>query len=349
MTANNSPRPRTTLADVAKLARVDKSVVSRLINDDSRLVIKEETRLRVIAAIRELNYHTNAAARSLRTSQSGTYGLLIPDFANPIYAEIIKGAEQAAIEHGSLLLTGTAFVDRPGRYVEMLASGRVEGLILATDRLDPDTVAALIATGQPVVSVNQRVRGIARAVVADDERAGRLAVEHLLELGHERIAHLRGPVGSDTAERRLDGYQTALRAAGIEPDPELVVGGDYTSEAGAAAMHELLAVRPRPTAVLVANVASSVGAFTAARAEGVRIPEGLSVVAIHDIPLAANLWPPLTTVRMPLAEMGRAGVLALVDPESTAGIVVVRKPTELVVRESTGPAARTRRRSTASG
>jgi DNA-binding LacI/PurR family transcriptional regulator len=329
-------RPRVTLADVARLARVDPSVVSRVINSDGRLVIKHETRERVLAAIRELNYHPNAAARSLRTAQSGAFGLLIPDFANPIYAEIIKGAEEAAGDLSSLLLTATARLDRAERYVEMLVSGRVDGLLLAAGNLERSTIAAIAASGRPVVSVNQRISGISRAILADDERASRLAVDHLRELGHVSIAHLRGPVGSDTAKRRLSGYRRAMRLASLEPGP--VVGQGYTVDTGAAAMRELLDLDERPTAVVVANVAAAVGALSAAVHAGLRLPDDLSVVAIHDIPLADNLVPALTTVRMPLAQMGAAGVAALVDStRADEGVVVVRNPTELIVRESTAP------------
>jgi DNA-binding LacI/PurR family transcriptional regulator len=331
-----SPK-RVTLTDVAKLARVDKSVVSRVINDDDRLVIKPQTRDRVLAAIEELRYHPNAAARSLRTAQSGTYGLLIPDFANPIYAEIIKGAEQAAAARDAVLLTGTIIEDHPERYVRMLASGRVEGLLLASDKLPAEAVEALRNTGRPIVSVNQRVPGVERMILADDERASALVVRHLTDLGHERIAHIRGPRNSDTARRRLNGYRGALRAAGLTPDPALVAGDDYTSEAGANAMRELLALPERPTAVLVANVAAAVGALTAARQLGVRVPEDVSVATIHDIPLVANLAPALTTVRMPLAEMGRQGMLALFGEDPGSGRTVVRAETELIVRESTSP------------
>jgi DNA-binding LacI/PurR family transcriptional regulator len=327
------PGARVTLVDVARVARVDPSVVSRVINRDARLVIKDETRERVLTAIRELNYHPNAAARSLRTAQSGAFGLLIPDFANPIYAEIIKGAEQAANEEEALLLVGTADPSRPDRYAEMLASGRVEGLLLAAE-LPTEAIAAITAAGRPVVSVNQRIEGVDRAILADDERAARIAVTHLIELGHTSIAHIRGPVGSSTAGRRLQGYRGALRNAGLAVGP--IVGSGYRSEHGSAAMTELLALEPRPTAVLVANVAAAVAALAVARHASVRVPEDLSVVAIHDIPLAANLSPALTTVRMPLAEMGRTGLLAVAE-DGASGITVVAEPTELIVRESTGP------------
>lgn len=333
--AAHPARPRVRLADVAKLARVDPSVVSRVINGDGRLVIKEETRERVLAAIRELNYHPNAAARSLRTAQSNAFGLLIPDFANPIYAEIIKGAEEAVGDSGSLLLTATARADRAQRYVEMLVSGRVDGLLLAAGNLDSTVIAAMVASGRPVVSVNQRIRGIPRAILADDEGASRLAVDHLHALGHTRIGHIRGPASSDTAKRRLSGYRRAMKAAGLEAGP--VVGQGYTVDAGGAAMRELLDLDVRPTAVVVANIAAAVGALSAAVHAGLRLPRDMSVVAIHDIPLAENLVPALTTVRMPLPQMGAAGVRALLDgsEDDHHAVQVVRADTELIVREST--------------
>lgn len=341
-------RTRVTLADVARLARVDPSVVSRVINSDDRLVIKTATRERVLAAIHELNYHPNAAARSLRTAQSGAFGLLIPDFANPIYAEIIKGAEAAAAEAGAVLLTATADPARPQRYVEMLVSGRVEGLLLAASDLDRDVVAAMVSSGRPLVSINQRVPGIERAILADDERASRLVVEHLRELGHTHIAHIRGPATSDTAKRRLAGYRRAMRNGGLEAGP--VLGDGYTTAAGAAAMRELLALRPRPTAVLVANVAAALGALSAAAQAGTDLPGELSVAAIHDIPLADHLVPALTTVRMPLAQIGGAGVRALIGEDGAgSGTAVVRTPTELIVRESTGPPRRRSARRTSRG
>jgi LacI family transcriptional regulator len=318
---------------VARLARVDPSVVSRVINSDDRLVIKEETRARVIDAIRELRYHPNAAARSLRTSQSGTFGLLIPDFTNPIYAEIITGAERAATERDALLLVGSAVENRPERYVEMLASGRVDGLLLATDTLQPETIDAMARTGRPLVAVNQRIKGVKRTILADDEGASRIAVRHLFDLGHRRIGHLRGPEHSDTARRRLAGFRKAMVACGIAESDSLVFAGGYTPESGVSGVAEMLTVKQRPTALVIANIAAAVGAMSAFREAGLRVPEDISLIAIHDIALAAHLAPALTTVSMPLAEMGAAGVAAL-SGDGSEGTSVVKKPTELIERRS---------------
>lgn len=335
--------PRATIADVARLARVDPSVVSRVINSDERLVIKQETRARVLDAIRELRYHPNAAARSLRTSQSGTFGLLIPDFTNPIYAEIITGAERAATELDALLLVGSAIEHRPERYVEMLASGRVDGLLLATDMLHSQTIEAMARTGRPLVSVNQRIKGVKRTILADDEGASRRAVRYLYDLGHRRIAHLRGPETSDTAKRRLAGYKKALVSCGIPEGDAVVLGGGYTTESGVSGIVEFLSLRSRPTAIVIANIAAAIGAMSALRDAGVQVPGDVSLIAIHDIALAEHLAPPLTTVSMPLTEMGAAGVAALSGDDSE-GTTVVKKPTELIARRSTA-APRTRSRS----
>lgn len=334
--ATDGVTPRATIADVARLARVDPSVVSRVINSDDRLVIKKETRARVLAAIDELRYHPNAAARSLRTSQSGTFGLLIPDFTNPIYAEIITGAERAATERDALLLVGSAIETRPERYVEMLASGRVDGLLLATDMMQAETIEAMARTNRPLVAVNQRIKGVKRTILADDEGASRIAVRHLYDLGHRRIAHLRGPDSSDTARRRLAGYHKALLACGIAKADAVVLPAGYTPESGVAGVAELLALKQRPTALVIANIAAAVGAMSALRGAGIRVPEDISVIAIHDIALAAHLAPALTTVSMPLTELGAAGVAALSGDESV-GTTVVKKPTELIERRSTAP------------
>jgi DNA-binding LacI/PurR family transcriptional regulator len=336
-----SSRRRVTLIDVARLASVDPSVVSRVINADDRLVIKDETRRRVLDAIDTLNYHPNAAARSLRTAQSDTFGLLIPDFANPVYAEIIKGAEQAATAHGALLLTGTALEDRPDRYVELVASGRVEGLLLASDRLNAEAVAAVVRSSKPVVSVNQRIPGVHFTILADDGGAAALAVEHLRGLGHTAIGHIRGPAGSDTARRRLTGYRKAMKRAGLTVDPADVVESDYTAEGGFEAMNRLISGRRRVTAVVVANVAAAIGALAAAHARSIDVPTDMSLVAIHDNPLAEYLTPPLTTVRLPLAELGEAGVRTLIQGRAAKpGLTVITARTELILRGSTASAAR---------
>ncbi|PSL08221.1 LacI family transcriptional regulator [Haloactinopolyspora alba] len=338
MSAGSEGR-RTTLADVAARAGVDRSVISRVLSGDSRLLIRDETRQRVLDAVRELGYRPNAAARTLRTQRTGTLGLLIPDYANPVYAEIIKGAETVAAERDCVLLTGSADADRGlGSYLDLLGQGRVDGLLLAGEMASKEALDGLTADGLPWLLVNRTMRGEARHVVLDDERAAGLAVRHLVELGHTEIAHLAGPSSSNTAQRRARGYRAALREHGLEVPSSLTARTDYSADGGYRAMFQLLDAQTRPTAVFVANLASAIGALHALRTQGVDAPGAMSVIAVHDLPLVEHISPALTTVRMPLRELGRRGVELLSDlgPNDTVKEVVTG-PMDVVVRESTAP------------
>ncbi|TYB70288.1 LacI family transcriptional regulator [Nonomuraea sp. PA05] len=332
-------RSRVTLADVAAMARVDRAVVSRVVNKDPTLNIRQETRERVLAAIDELGYRPNVAARSLRTSRAHMFGLFIPDFANPVYAEIIKGAEAEAAAQGYVLVTGSATGAGLGEYMDRIGQGRIDGLLLAGTGDDTSLTQQLDQAAIPWLMLNNRSRGVKRYVILDDQRAAALAVEHLVRLGHRRIAHLAGPSRADTAARRSAGYSAAMRDAGLPEGP--IVAADYTPAGGAAAMARLLAGQDPPTAVFVANVASAIGAMEGARAAGLEIPREVSIVAVHDLDLASYLHPALTTVRMPLAELGRRGVTLLgsLKPDDTVAEVLAG-PIELIQRRSTAPPGR---------
>jgi len=328
------------LADVAVAAGVDVSAVSRILNNDPVLSVRPETRERVLAIARDLGYRPNAAARSLRTARAGTLGLFLPDFNNPVYAQVITGAEAAASERGSVLVTASSNV--VGRdastYVDLLGSGRVDGLLLAGDALGASTQQTLDSLGLPYLWVNRRVSGARRWVILDDGGAARMAVEHLAGLGHTRIAHLAGPASADTSRRRREGYTAAMEAAGLAHEPELICSADYTPQGGAVALLTLMAAADPPTGIVVANVASAIGALSSARRHGVRVPRDLSIVAIHDSTLADFLDPPLTTIRMPLVELGRRAVEILLTAEPDAVVdEVLAGDIELVVRDSTAP------------
>lgn len=341
MTAD-ARRKRITLDDVAAHANVDRSVVSRVMTNDPRLNVRESTRQRVLDSIEALNYRPNAMARSLRTARAGAFGLLIPDFSNPVYASIIKGAEAAAADRDCLLLTGSAEAQPDGelsdRYLELVGSGRVDGLLLAGGGPISEITQRVGGLRLPWLMLNRATPGATRYVVLDDERAATLAVEHLVDLGHRRIAHLAGPAGADTAQRRESGYRAALTAANLNGQRALVVRGDYTNRGGAIAMEKLLARKQPPTAVFVANVAAAIGAVWAARRAGFVIPDQLSVVAVHDLPLAEYMQPALTTVRMPLEQLGRRGLeLIASEPASALITEVLTEPIELISRGSTAP------------
>lgn len=336
------PRRRVTLVDVAKAAGVDKAVVSRVVNDDPTLVIRPDTRDRVKAAIDDLGYRPNLAARSLRTARARSLGLVIPDFSNPVYAEIITGAETEAIKRGYVLMAGSSASvgGSSQRYLDLLGEGRVDALLVAGGSMTAGDQEWLQKQGLPWLMLNNRSRsrGVARYVVLEDAKAARLAVGHLLGLGHTRIAHVAGPARADTATRRKQGYLQQMRAAGLDVPPSLIASGDYTPAGGRQAVDQLLAAASPPTAVFVANVASAIGVLDGLRESGLSVPDDVSVVAVHDLPLAAHLSPPLTTVSMPLRRLGARGVELLLSTEATD--VVKEKLSdhiELVVRESTAP------------
>lgn len=336
--AAETPRRRVTLADVSARAGVDRSIVSRVMNDDKTLSIRGATRDRVLEAVRHLGYRPNAAARSLRTARTGTLGLFLPDFTNPVYAEIIAGAETAAASRGYVLVTGSSTLAgvNPRTYLNLLGEGRVDGLLLAGATLSPDVQKTLTELGLPYLLLNRRLKGSRRYVVLDDQRAARMAVDHLLGLGHTRIAYLAGPPGADTSRRRRAGYLAALKAGGIDPEPELTANGDYTAAGGVTGMTALLAQGRRPTAVVAANYTSALGAIRAVRDSGMSVPEDISIVTIHDSPMANYLVPPLTTVRMPLELLGSRSVELLISREAHEDVQeVLSGPMDLIVREST--------------
>jgi LacI family transcriptional regulator len=328
---------------VATVAGVDRSVVSRVINRDPGLKIRPETQQRILAAVRDMGYVANTAARSLRTAESRTMGLVIPDYSNPVYGEIIRGAEAAAREADQLLLTGS--VDQANDHVEdffqVVGHGRVDRLLIAGIRLSRATIARLEESKVPWLLMNSQQPGVPWTVALDDRRAAALAVTHLHGLGHRRIAHLRGPARSDTARRREDGYRLAMAAQEIEVDPALVRPAGYSAPEGRQAMQVLLESGVEVTAIFAGNLSSALGAIHEAERQGVNVPKDLSVVGIHDLELADYLLPPLTTVRMPLFELGHRGAELLLTHDGGNRVSeVIREPLELVARGSTAKCAR---------
>lgn len=327
---------RTTLADVAARAGVDRALVSRVVNADPTLRIREETRARIVAAVAELDYRASPTARSLRTSRSSTLGLVIPDFANPVWAAIVGAVERAADEAGLTLLTASAD-STPGRirrFLDLLDAHSLDAVLVAAPLADANPSVDL--AGRRVLLLNQQVAG-GRSVVFDDAGAVELAVTHLVELGHHRIAHLAGPPRLDAPVRRAAAFQAAMEARGL--DPSAVLAGEMSTNDGAARTASLLDRPNPPTALVVANVASAAGALRAARAAGSSVPDDLSVVCIHDLPVCEELTPALTAVRLPLAELGARAVQEILQPGETES-VVVGGPTSVIVRDSTSPAAR---------
>jgi LacI family transcriptional regulator, galactose operon repressor len=322
------------LRDVAAAAGVDASVVSRVLSGDSRLSIRQETRQRVLEAAARLDYRPNTAARTLKTARTMAIGMIVPDLANVNYATIAYGAEEAAATAGYVLLVahGSASDRLPDLH------GRIDGLLIGMATSETPRHGEF-GGGVPALLVNRREPCGVASVTVDDEAGATLATRHLLSLGHRRIAHVAGPQNADTARRRLRGYISALADAGLEDRPECIAETTFDEAGGHVAATRLLRLEPRPTALFVANVRAAIGALAAARRLGLRVPHDLSVVGFHDAPFAPYLDPALTTVRMPLEEMGRhAGdsLLALLGGQPVEDVMVATPP-ELVVRASSAP------------
>ncbi len=325
------PGSRVRMQDVAAAARVDTSVVSRVLSGDATLNVRPETRRRVLDAVRELGYRPNATARALKTARTMAIGMLLPDLTNPVYAEIARGAEERASAAGYVLLmaTGAAATRRA------ILEDRVDGLLYAIATTE-NLADVLPAATLPSLLVNRREPGAGPSVVVDDEAGVATAVRHLIDLGHTRIAHIGGPRAVDTARRRLSGYLGVMRERGLPTPPELVVEARFDELGGATAASRLLRLQPRPTALVAGNVTAAIGALAAVRDAGLGVPADISVIGFHDVPLAPYLSPPLTTVRMPLAELGSQAVdslLAMIDGQAVDDVVVAAAP-ELVLRGS---------------
>lgn len=337
--AGNARARRAKISDVARAAGVSPAIVSRLLRGDETLRVRTETRERVLAVAAEMHYTPNEVARALRRSEVGIIGMAVHDTSNPVYSEILAGAQAEASESGfALLLADADELARNDRTFEQLVHGnRIDGLLLQRGEGPADAVLARItSTELPLVLINDRASGSTGSVALDDEAATYLATRHLVELGHTAIAHLHLGVPRERSGARTKGWSRALREAGL-PRGEQRKGGHTTTE-GHRALLQL--ARGTSTAVVVSNVLAAVGAVSAARELGLRVPEDLSIVAVHDVFFAEHLVPPLTVVRLPLHELGRRSVAALLAQlrgEPARHETVATPPPELVVRASTGP------------
>lgn len=334
-------RASPTIRTVARRAGVSIATVSYVINGSR--ACGEDVRERVLRAIREVGYRPNSHARALRRRESRSLGLIVPDNANPFFAEIAHGIEAECRRRGYTLLLGNSDGDpaREAEHVEALVSHRVDGLILISSTSHPAYLEALIQTGPPLVIVDRALDGLAvDTVVVDNRAAGRAAVEHLISLGHRRIVCVSGPAGLRPSAERVAGYREALAAAGLAAAPVEVIETDFTFEGGRQTFARLAALVPRPTAVFACNDLIALGILNAALAAGWSVPGDLSIVGFDDILPAALVRPSLTTMAQPGRELGRVAADRLLDRLSGIAAGEVRRATlqaRLVVRESTAP------------
>ncbi len=295
--------------DVARRAGVSPITVSRVVNNHAN--VSRATRERVQRAVAELNYIPNALARGLKQARSDLIALIITDISSPFFTDVARGAEDAARMAGLSLVLGNSEEDPAveAEYLRVMGERRVDGVILAPTHRAADALTRGLPAGIPVVLFDRHVPGVDADIVRCDTRAGAYALcEHLLALGHSRIAIVGGMPTVETWSQRVSGYEAALRDAGIPVSSDLEIAGDYKGDGGAAAVRELLAHGERPDAIIAANAQVAIGVLDALVAAGCRVPEDVGVAAIDDPLPRSTFWPRLTVVEQPGYEMGKAAV-----------------------------------------
>lgn len=327
-----------TIRDVAQAAGVHVSTVSRALSPDKRALISEEVLRVVEEAAQRLGYRPNRAASALRTGRTHTIGVLVPDITNAVFPPILQGIEASAAARGYFVFV-TNVVDpalaQP--VIERMLAQRVDGVILATAVRDDPLLQFMTDAGMKAVLVNRADEtGRLPAVVSDDRLAMKLAVDHLVGLGHRRIAHLAGPQHIPTGVGRRLGFEQALRDHRLKP-VRVVECASYSREAGRVAMQQLLDAHTTAQAVVCCNDLVALGAYDVLRAAGLRVPQDMSVTGHNDMPLVDMVDPPLTTIRLPHRELGwRAAemLFAEIEGQALSASTVVLRP-ELVLRQST--------------
>jgi LacI family transcriptional regulator len=330
-----------TIHEVAKRAGVAPITVSRVINKSG--YFSEETRARVETAIAELEYMPNRLASSLRSKRTNTLALVLTDITNPFFTTLARGVEDTASDAGYTVVfcnTDESEVEER-KYLQVLLQQQVDGILLVPARSTAVSLEVIRKQGTPVVMLDRRMPAGTQVDVVrceNEDGAFRL-VRLLIELGHERIALLSGPMGVSTAEDRLAGYQRAMEEAGLPSDPALTVYGAFNQASGYDMIQHLLAVEPRPTAIFAANNMIGIGALKGIQSAGLRVPEDIAMVCFDDLPPMLLSFPFFTVASQPAYDMGRTATQLLVArlagkaPERCQEVLL---PTEMIVRQSSG-------------
>jgi LacI family transcriptional regulator len=327
-----------TLKDVANHAGVSRATVSRVLNNNP--TVAEDLRLRVAAAIKDLGYQPNRAARRLRASSSDVLGLIISDIENPFFTSVVRGVEDSAYAYQmSVVLCNTdEDPEKQRMYLRVMQAEHVAGLIISPTNVNED-FTELEQAGIPVILLDRRTDPYETDAVTIDNVAGAyLAVKHLIDLGHERIGMIGGSAHLTTGRERYEGYRKALNAAGIKVDEKLIRVGDFKIDSGYNLMRELITSPQPPSAVFAANNLMTLGALRALRELNVRVPEDMALIGFDDMPWASELCPPLTTISQPTYELGQETVQLLLRrlQNPNAPVRTVTLQPRLVIRESCG-------------
>jgi len=325
-----------TIKQVAREAGVSVATVSRALNHSGP--VREELRKRILAVSERLRYVPHSGARSLITRKTGTIGVVLPDIHGEFFSEVIRGMDGVSRHHGYHLLVSSSHGDTAATAALVRATrGRVDGLVVMAPDLDTDAFERDVPATRPIVVLNCRRVSARFDSISIDNYGGAFAmVRHLASLGHRRIAFVKGPIPNFEASERLRGFRDAIQAAGHHA---LEIDGDFSEEAGRAGALAARALRPRPTAIFAANDSMAIGALVTLVEAGIQVPEEMAVVGFDDIPAARYVSPPLTSVHVPIAELGSRAMERLLlafesgDRHSRNHEVL---PTTLIVRRSCG-------------
>lgn len=340
-----------TLEQVAALAGVSRSTVSRVLNNHPS--VNQSTRRRVLEVVRAHDFHPNQAARALASRRSQIIGLVIPQplhsvFSEPYFGALISGTSAACAERGYYLMLSLAAPSAPDAYSRIIAGGHVDGLLVASAILNSPLVARLHDERFPFVLVGRDPnRTDVPTVDVDNQQGAAKVAMHFVRIGYKRIGTITGPMSMVAALDRHHGFLGGLRSAGLACPDSAIAEGDWSEQSGYLAMLRLLAAPQHPQAVFVASDNMAIGALRAIRGAGLRVPQDIALVGFDDLPLAEAVDPPLTTVRQPIPQIGYTAATLLIDllnrpgraedgwPAAPASERIIL-PTELIVRQSCG-------------
>ncbi|MCU0481220.1 MAG: LacI family transcriptional regulator [Anaerolineae bacterium] len=329
-----------TIYDVAREAGVSDATVSRVFNNKEG--VKEATRAKVLNAAQKLGYVVNLQARSLAGGKTNVIGLLIPGLDNGYVVEIVRGVDQelARVDYELMVYTTHRKGNDEASYLQYVANGLTEGILLVVPLLSAEFLRALDEIGYPYVLIDAvDDTGRSFSVNVTNWEGAYKATEYLIQLGHRRIGFITGILELSSTKARYDGYLTALKDYDIPIDQALIAKGDFGKNSGYLATQHLLNLANRPTAIFSSNDVMALGAMDAIREVGLRIPEDISIIGFDDVPEAVSAYPKLTTVHQPLEEMGRVGVKLLMEqfenPDTPSKHITLA--TRLIIRDSCQP------------
>ena len=334
-------KKRPTQADVARLANVSQAMVSYVLNDSSSISIPDETRQRILDAMGQLGYQPNRTARSLRTSKTYTIAAIIPDITNPFYPAFERGIQDVAdqCDYDVITYNTDGLAEKERKCIQSVHEGRVDGVVAVLFHTSAPGLFPLLDQNIPVVRLEATRKAAGERpldnIYLDNVAAAREAVSYLIGKGHQRIGMLAGPEGP--THYRIVGYVNALETHAIVVDKQLIQVGEFNEQGGYQAMHALLALSARPTAVFAANDLMAMGAYIAIKEAGLQIPYDVAVVGFDNIPTAKLVSPPLTTIDQDQREVGRRAAEMLFERLEGRAPAVGRgeeRPHRLIIRES---------------